>query len=478
MRYFLLSWMTGIGVLVLSSTASAQTPEPCDYLLLKSGAVLTGRVTLDGQTYIVRSATSGGESRYPTSMVAKLCSSATEVYSILKKYSVDDDASDHCRLAKFCLTHKLMKEARHEIDEAFKYERRSPEAQVLLKQWTAMQQAPPKPSDEIPALPYATIPLLPASPLEEWPAVMAPAGFQDFTHRLQPLLLVGCGTGACHGTSEGKRGYILRRALPGMAPSPVMCKTNLERTLGLVDRDNPDASELLKRARQPHGNVKHWTITQDHQSVLRQWVLFVCGKQELARQTDQPASQQKASNQFASGDNAPVNPVEPGKLPAIPGLSGSAIQQTGATNDQKAANEPERTPPQGGSGFLPPIPGVSGKGQGKLQSPAAPVTPPQNEKPPEQSAADKAAQQAALHDYARRMGVAPPIPAPTTPLPQRLKIVNAGNYRIDLPPLLEFSEEVKEMLRRQDAIKNGETTDTTKPAMLFRSGTIVSSPPK
>jgi len=468
-----MAWGICLGLAALSW---ADPPAEVDYLVLKNGSVLTGRVVPDGSTYILRSLTSSGESRYAASMVSKLCHSATETYTQLKKSTVDGDASEHCRLARFCIENNLISQAKIEIDAALAADRRSTEAQALKRQLMQKLFKPSEKPAEVPALPGATVLPIAAASLDDWPVLQNAAYFHDYTTRIQPMLLAGCGTGACHGNAEGKRAFAIKRGIVGVPLSPLHSRSNLERTLALIDRENPETSELLKRAAQPHGNVKTWPVTIEQQQAWRQWALVIAGKTtEIAKTPSEKTAGKPTSQEFASGGTAPGNGATASSappsssLPAIPGLSGGAIQQMGGV----APATPERHPPAPSTGSsLPTIPGVSGKAQG---NPAPPAKLPSSEPPRAQVPPQESPQ---FMEYARRLGAPQSLPNSPTTMPERMRILNAGTYRIDTPPPPEFSEEVREMLRRQELAKKGDgNKDKESPSPAFlQSGTVVNGP--
>src|SRR5215212_5341012 len=107
-----------LGLFLLS--AAPAVAEPPDVLVLRNGGTLVGRVTRDGESYVLRTLTGTGESRYPASVVAKACKGPREAYEFLKPSILSDEPLDHCRLARFCLTHDLLDETRAEIAAALK----------------------------------------------------------------------------------------------------------------------------------------------------------------------------------------------------------------------------------------------------------------------------------------------------------------------------------------------------------------------
>ncbi|MFT3882125.1 MAG: hypothetical protein QM703_21035 [Gemmatales bacterium] len=439
--------------LTLLSHVPAQSPAPVDYLVLKNGAVLTGRVTQEGETWVLRSVSSSGESRYPVKMVAKVCATPREVYELFKRSIVPDEVNDRCRLASLCLKYDLMAEAKLEIEAALKLDRQSVEAKTLQKQWVAKQNIPVKAAQDVPALPMSTVPSITPVSLEEWPIAKSPPMMQDYTQRIQPMLSVGCGTGACHGVAEGKRAFVLKKGLAGVQPSGMMTRTNLERVLALVDKQNPDASELLKKAGQPHANVKTWPVTTEQQAALRQWAWYVSGKLDACQQQALEAqnNSRKSSDQFASGTAPAGTPAvtkqaatESGsKLPVIPGMSGAAVQQTGGVSPPPApGNEAAmgtNAPPASSSGGLPVIPGVSGKAQNGTPPPSS-----KQESPPSPPRTQiELRNSPEYREYAKRLGQVDPVAPPKDGVPQQMKIVNGGNFRVETPPMPELPEEVR-----------------------------------
>ena len=86
-------------------------------------------------------------------------------------------------------------------------------------------------------------------------------------------------------------------------------------------------------------------------------------------------------------------------------------------------------------------------------------------------------------EYAKRLGYVPAVPAPKDGVPQQMKLVNAGSYRVEMPPVPELPEEVQAQLKRLEEAKKGDPKEKEKEnaanaAMFLRMGTIVSSPPK
>ena len=184
------------------------------------------------------------------------------------------------------------------------------------------------------------------------------------------------------------------------------------------------------------------------------------------------SSQEVASGTVvpAGGTSASAPPSGASGLPVIPGVSGSAIQQMGGV--VPVPPSAPVTPPLGTGSKLPPIPGVSGKAQGNGTPPSGPAAgsePPRAQVPPQNTPQ--------FMDYARRLGVPQISPDSPSSILERMKIVNAGTYRVDVPPPIDFSDDVKDMLRRQELAKKNQGKEKEQPTSTFlQSGTVVNGP--
>lgn len=127
------------------------------------------------------------------------------------------------------------------------------------------------------------------------------------------------------------------------------------------------------------------------------------------------------------------------------------------------------------------IPGVSGKAQNGTPPPALKQeTPPS---PPRTQVDFK--NNPEFRDYAKRLGQVDPVAPPKDALPQQMRIINAGNYRVETPAVAELSEEARNHLKRQEETKLNEAKSKDKekegaanPASFLWMGTIVNAPPK
>jgi hypothetical protein len=136
----------------------------------------------------------------------------------------------------------------------------------------------------VPGFGLALCQLLADAPAAGKPAPAAPAlqisdaeMLQMFSRRIQPILLNGCGTGACHGGSKATP-YVLLRPLNQGQPTPALTRQNLQRTLALIDPENSPASPLLKKALATHGGATRSPLGSREAPAYRtleEWVLKV-----------------------------------------------------------------------------------------------------------------------------------------------------------------------------------------------------------
>jgi len=96
---------------------------------------------------------------------------------------------------------------------------------------------------------------------------------RSFANHIQPILMrVGCNSGACHGALAGKGGFKLSlRGYDSDADHFAITRQALGRR---VDREEPDASLLLKKATRtmPHGGGTRFAKDSENAKILREWI--------------------------------------------------------------------------------------------------------------------------------------------------------------------------------------------------------------
>lgn len=277
-------------------------------VLLRSGAVIEGRIQDDGEK--VRVTVNHGEILIPKREVKEIAGSILELYARQRDRLPPGEADAHLELAVWCIDHGLQQEARRELQlarslrpdhptlslaerrielsdsarSAFSHKQREPSAPnaggldhaassaadpLPLPSWlsgTVQAGAGPQPMQsgqdqnretaplsiriiEVPSRPVA--PARRSDPtvlLRGLPANTGP----DFVRVIQPILSNQCATAGCHGANSPEERRLLR--IPyGRPATRSETAHNLEVVLGWIDFDNPGASPLLAVPSRAHG---------------------------------------------------------------------------------------------------------------------------------------------------------------------------------------------------------------------------------
>ncbi len=276
-------------------------------VLLRSGAVIVGRVQDDGEK--VRVTVSHGEILIPKREVKEIGGNILELYARQRDRLPPGEADAHLELAVWCIEHGLPQEARREVQLARSLRPDHPmlglaERRIELsnsaRSTSSHKQQEPSPrnaggldhaasaADPLPlpswlsgtvqpaANPQPTaagqdwnretaplsiriteVPSRPAAPvrrsdpsvlLRGLPAKTGP----DFVRVIQPILSNQCATAGCHGANSPDERRLLR--IPyGRPATRSETAHNLEVVLGWIDFDNPGASPLLAVPTRAHG---------------------------------------------------------------------------------------------------------------------------------------------------------------------------------------------------------------------------------
>jgi len=130
---------------------------------------------------------------------------------------------------------------------------------------------------------------------------------EDFTRRIQPILVNSCTTSGCHRVDGPQQFQLNRDLLHGMANRRSTTR-NLAATLNLVNPESPSDSELLTRANTAHAGMVTPPLPvhqRELQTRLEEWVLLAAGKKPV-----QPADPM-GQVQLAVGEGLPRGGVLP-----------------------------------------------------------------------------------------------------------------------------------------------------------------------
>ncbi len=349
-RAALIVWC-GLVVSGLSAEEPSRDTSPRRVLILQNEAIFQGRIEKLATHYSIR--TENGETQIPIAKALRLCENLDEAFEFLRGRANPRDPQERLRLARWCAQYQLWEQARAETDEALRLQPRYLEAQSF-QQWLKNQADanPPsaKPQSSAEDKPRfaddngSALAITPPNPELSYSAET----LQVFSQKIQPLLFNSCATSGCHGGNRGGGFDLLRPSGPSQMTSS-LTRQNLARTLAWIDRDDPSASPLLRKAVEKHGEAKKAPIPgadAPPYRTLEAWALkTVPGK---SKELIAPSAE------FASPTELePIRPTAKEKAPP-------------------AANEPMLPPVQ----TLPPV--VSEPKANVPQAPAAVSPPPKN----------------------------------------------------------------------------------------------------
>src|SRR5262245_41382901 len=100
-----------------------------EFLVLRNGEVLSGRITRDGDRYVV--AGEGSQMRFPSREVDFTCRTLDEAYSIQERRVVAGRIDDRLNLADWCLRQGLTGYAARELSAAMVLDARNPRVVLL-----------------------------------------------------------------------------------------------------------------------------------------------------------------------------------------------------------------------------------------------------------------------------------------------------------------------------------------------------------
>ena len=305
---------------------AAASAERDHVLLLRDGRVFTGKVTPGKDFYRVHVA--GGHVQIPVGDVDTTCNDLSEAYGMRRKRLPPNQGASHLDLAKWCLQHRLYRQAELELGLATRLEPHLPELPIVRRrlEWATKRPTPPSPNRPIAeASPGSTAeapgatsnrgePLPSDTDLELLVRGLSAGVTLDFKTYIQPMLVNRCATAACHGSMADNHPRLVRLDRHGQVPRRITLR-NLEETLAYVDRTKPSESLLLKKATEPHGGLKAAPLDRSETAVrqLAHWVRRASGATEprSASATTRSTQLDTVTTSFA---NRPPE-RRPGRLP-------------------------------------------------------------------------------------------------------------------------------------------------------------------
>lgn len=291
-------WSALALVLVLRSVSIAA--DESSFVVLRSGGVLEGVVTVRGERYVV--AAPNRTIEVPAARVLLVAPSMDAAYEQQRQSLSQDRSEPHLRLAEWCVRYELFTQAEQEIDNARQIDPRDPALNLLERRLAVVRKpaaAPAsRPAPNPQELDASKIEL---QELEAAASDLPKAAVERFTRRVQPLLVNNCTASGCH-QSGGEQSFQLDRAVLHGVGNRRITLRNLTATLELIDRDSPARSELLAMARRTHGGMDHAAFGSRQKSQLKQlteWVNLVAGTSAAPAPFAKSLLEDAASIQFS-----------------------------------------------------------------------------------------------------------------------------------------------------------------------------------
>ncbi len=246
-------------------TSAPTSPATYRALLLSSGKVVRGEI-IDvpvAKAFCLKG--SGGPVPYPKNMVLKAAGSVEELYQFQVARLPEGDTFERVKLAKWCLTEKLIPQAREQLEAV---ERLSPgdrEVERMLYNLAASERpavdsevrrtSADVPADLDPRVIQGKRHYNGLPQIFDLPAAQAVKRANEFAQYVQPVLQQNCVK--CHNEKYQGSFQLVEAKNRHEQNNTDILRANLDATLRLVNPDDPSRSELLSAGLVPHGGYRN-----------------------------------------------------------------------------------------------------------------------------------------------------------------------------------------------------------------------------
>lgn len=368
--------------------------------LLSHGRVLKGALSeYDADTYSIRQKL--GSFRFAKTDLVRSFADMESLYAFRREQFPANDPDEHMKLARWCLSEKLLGQTRRELSDVLVIEPNHAEARAMLEKLDLEVERDRARDPEVRVASAAPADLAPTSPepartldpiaqqsarrdlgisdvpvIFNLPSQLAVKRAQEFGYYVHPILQQKCAR--CHNEKyDGKFRMIQvfgKRGLKGD-----VLRVNLDATLQLIDPDSPEKSELLTGALMPHKSMKRSVMVGQNDPeyrILATWVQRVtAGNPPISTKppanlepTPGDAQAERAPRSASSGATAMRSPRgfaadrAPKPRPEPPGLLEDAMRDGQVAPASGEAPAPEAIPDApgrmipGSYSGLPPLP--------------------------------------------------------------------------------------------------------------------------
>jgi hypothetical protein len=293
----------------MGESSGAETPTAANesaadrstILVLRDGGVLTGRVSPTENGYLIHRG--GTEIQVPAAKVLIACRTLADGYEARRAEINAPSAEAHLTLATWCLSYGLKSQAARELADVRALDSSHPRLALLERRLAAISAQPPTgPLRKTPAASApATVSECTPTPHDILPETVTGPVVERFTRKVQPILVNNCTTSGCHQRGGSQKFQLDRALLHGLA-NRRSTTHNLSATLRLIDRNQPQLSQLLVVPRQTHGGMNAPIFGPRHATVfshLVEWVALVT-RPEPSEPTPLPTQDTNAETALAN----------------------------------------------------------------------------------------------------------------------------------------------------------------------------------
>ncbi|WP_152052437.1 hypothetical protein [Tautonia marina] len=363
----------------LASPEGEATAPSRTVLLMKDGNVkiFDGPATEDRLDHIIT--LDIGQIRIPKAEVEQRLGSLREAYEYQRDHLPDRDPDENLRLARWCLTHGMQAEAAEQLQALLTWSPDDVTAKNMLRNLSiASRDQGARDSgvvrtganagrggNEPRELDVSVLGQLrafkgriPPPVVFDLPEPLAVRRFQEYGQTVHRVLQVRCAS--CHDETSDRNFRLIRARDPKDLTNAMLVRTNLDATLGLIDRTNPGHSLLLINAIMPHGPDQKAILTNPNSPEYRAMWSWVESLRRDATQTAQAEAPAPDSQLVPTAAPSPAGyPQGYGQgqgqvMQANPGFGGGfATQRSGQVPPQQAPSAAQAPGPY-------PIPGAPG----------------------------------------------------------------------------------------------------------------------